>query len=231
MFKSDDFNELSALHRAILAAKYSDIPENDEIAGNPVLAGLANEIYDEMTKLRKHEEINSDVFEELRRITTRKGFRGQFRAAVMTARRDPVFMSSDGPDRLAMAKCYLSPFTCTESELKAFIDAVDGKGEEQTLEKLFRKHTFSSAQLLNCNYSFANSQLRLVFLLPDRRICDLYLSGVSVFSADGAENEEFAVLKKYDVSSRGGEKLSAELVSGGRTMKINVQAKKAEYWI
>ena len=115
MFKTDDFNELSALHRAILAAKYSDIPENDEIAGNPVLAGLANEIYDEITKLRKHEEINSDVFEELRRIMTRKGFRGQFRSAVMTARRDPVFMAAGDGDRLTMAKCYLSPFTCTES--------------------------------------------------------------------------------------------------------------------
>ena len=108
---------------------------------------------------------------------------------------------------------------------------MDGKGEEQTLEKLFRKHSFASSQLINCNYSFANSQLRLVFLLPDRRICDLYLSGVSVFSAEGMGNGDPAVLKRYDISSRGGEKISAELAAGGKIMKLRAEAKKAEYWI
>ena len=46
--KIDGKNEISVLHRALLAAKFSNLPENDELAGDPALAGVSNDIYEEM---------------------------------------------------------------------------------------------------------------------------------------------------------------------------------------
>lgn len=236
MIRIEDLQEISLLNKAINAAKFSGLPENDELAGDPTLAGLANRVYDEMSKHQDKKVLDEAALEELRRIKTSQGWRGQWRTAVMAARRDLLLKDASPEERISIAKCYLSPFTCKEGELRAFLDDVDGKTGEHDLEKLFRENTFSGARLIGCEYSFEKKHAHLVFMLTDRRVCDIYLSSVTSFSFDypdikDSEIPEMPVLKKHSVSSAKQNRIEAVFAGNSGKIKLSVEARNVDYWI
>ncbi len=232
MLKIDDPIELSELHRAILEAKFHPFPTDAAAAGSPVLAGVSNRIYDELS--RKQDKRSADIaaFQDLRRIKSQNGYRGQWRTAVMAARRDTVMRDAGYEDRIAFAKCYLSPFSCTDDELREFLDDVDGKTGEHDIGKLFTKNRFASAQMLDLAYSFGRKQAHLVFILKDMRVCDIYFSGVHRFeTVSEGEPPEIAVLKKFNASAGKTQKLEAVLEGGGSRLTLSVEADSADYWL
>lgn len=234
--KIDDRDELSVLHKALLAAKFSNLPENDELAGDPTLAGLSNRIYDEMGKYRDKDVINAAAYDEIRRIKSAGGFRGQWRTAVMAARRDPMFMSADPEERLSMAKCYLSPFTCKEGELRAFVDDVDGRTGEHDLGKLFKQKNFDSAVLIGMSYSISAKQVHLVFMLVNRKVCDIYMSGVKRFEVSSPDVQQsdvpdMPVVKKISASSGKTHRIDAALSSEHGKMTVSAESLAVDYWI
>ena len=236
MVRIDDLNEISVLNKAILAAKFSGQPENDELAADPTLAGLANRIYDDMSRRQDNKILDPAALEELRRIKTSQGYRGQWRTAVMAARRDFALSSASPEDRISMAKCYLSPFSCKEGELRAFLDDVDGKTGEHDLEKLFGGNSFYGAILLDADHELARNQAHLVFMLSDRKICDLYLSAVRRFDLHYPDNKNSAipgmpVLKKYNVSSAATQKFDGNFAGEHGKFTLSIEAMTADYWL
>lgn len=234
--KIDGKNEISLLHRALLAAKFSNLPENDELAGDPTLAGISNSVYDELGKYRDKEILNTAAYEELRRVKTAGAWRGQWRTAVMSARRDPVFMSAEHNDRISMAKCYLSPFTCTEGELRAFLDDVDGKTGDHDLGKVFKQHSFESAMLLGMSYNMSAKQAHIVFMLLSRKVCDIYLSGVKKFDVSdpdtaGSGVPDMPVVKRISASSGKTHKIDAAFDTKHGKMTLLAESFGVDYWV
>ena len=182
MIRIDDEKEIYLLNKAVQAAKFSGLPENDELAGDPTLAGLSNRVYDSTDKLQDKKVLDSAALAEIRRIKTSQGYRRQWRNAVITARRDIILSSASKEDRISIAKCYLSPFTCKEGELREFLDEVDGKTGNHDIGKLAAECDLGSAKLLDASYSFAGRQAHVVFRLKDSRICDIYFSDVTEFA-------------------------------------------------
>ena len=234
--KIDELDELSLLNKAILAAKFSDLPENDELAGSPTLAGLSNRVYDEMSSHSDKKILDKAALEELRRIKVSGSCRGQWRSAVMTARRDTVLRNASPEDRISLAKCYLSPFTCKEGELRAFLDEVDGKTGEHSLDKLFKTHEFKGSRLLDMGYSLAKKQAFLVFMLQSRKVCDIRLSGVVRFDvgcpgSDDSAEPDMPVLKKYSVSSSKNQRFEGSFEGISGKMSVAVEAASADIWL
>lgn len=236
MVRIEDLGEISLLNKAINAAKFSGLPENDELACDPTLAGLANRVYDEMSKHQDKKVLDEAALEELRRIKTSQGWRGQWRTAVMAARRDPLLRDATPEERISMAKCYLSPYSCKEGELRAFLDDVDGKTGEHDLEKLFRENSFTGARMIGCEYSFEKKFSHLVFMLADRRVCDIYLSAVTAFALDypdigNSDIPEMPLLKKHTVSSAKKHCIEAVLTGSSGKITLKIEAGSADYWI
>ncbi|MBO6229383.1 MAG: hypothetical protein J6O50_02360 [Ruminiclostridium sp.] len=233
MLKIDDFNELSALHKAVLAAKFGRTAD-DPLSGDPTFAGLANRIYDELAKHRDNKLIGADAYEELRRVKTSQGFRGQWRTAVMTARGDSSFMSADHASRIMLAKCYLSPFSCTDEELEQFISETDRVAGEKTVDRLFRENDFSGAMLFgcSCDYSGAGSA-HIVLGLKNRRTCDVFFSGVRAFriSREGDAGDDIPVLKKHITASGSIQKLDLSFAAGTGKEHIVIEADSVDYWV
>ncbi|MBQ9385043.1 MAG: hypothetical protein IJT87_12510 [Ruminiclostridium sp.] len=234
--KIDDIDEISLLNKALLAAKFSDHPENDELAGSPTLAGLSNRVYEEMSRHTDKKVLNEAALEELRRIKVSGNWRKQWRSAVLTARRDPMFMSAGPEDRASLAKCYLSPFTCKEGELRAFIDEVDGKTGEHSLDKLFKEHNFTGAKLLDARYSLAKKQAALVLMLSSRKVCDICFSGVKKFEMSSPKTNtgdipDMPALKRFGVSSASGQRFDGTFEGVSGKMILSVEALSVDCWL
>ena len=236
MIRIDDTAEISALHKAILAAKFSGVPENDELSGDPTLAGLSNRVYDAVSRQQDKTILDEAALQELRRIKTSQGYRKQWRTAVMAARRDPLMSSASPEERISMAKCYLSPFTCKEGELREFLDEVDGKVGEHDLGKLFGGNSFNGAMLLEAEYSFGKKQAHIVLMLTDRRVCDLYMSDIGRFEMSYPDEKssdvpEMPTVKKITASSGSTHKLDAVFAGRFGKMTLSAESNSVDYWL
>lgn len=240
MIKIDDFKELSALHRAILAAKFGTFPDPQyaEITASPVLAGVSNDIYDEMCRMQeKMLKGAGKDWQDWRRVKDSRGFRGQWRIAVMAARKDSFFMSASREDRIKSAKCFLSPFSCTEQELDEFLSAVDNKDRRQNLDALFKEYDFSGAPLYDYSHSYSNAvgDARLVLGEKKGGICDIFFSGVRTFrvSSEGESDpaDSLPTLKKHTVSSGSLQKFDASFGNEKCKLHIVIEADTVDYWL
>lgn len=241
MVKIDDFKELSALNKAIIAAKFATFPDPQyrEMTASPTLAGVSNEIYEEMCRMQeKILKGASKDWQDWRRVMTSQGLRGQWRIAVMTARKDAFFMSASREDKIKSAKCYLSPFTCTDEELDMFLDEVARKNGEQSIEKLFRENDFTAAPLYDYSYSCGNNEgdARVVLGKKKGGSCDIFFSGVRTFrvstEGEGNPSDSLLTLKKHTVSSGSLQKLDASFGNEeNKKLHIVIEADTVDYWL
>ena len=240
MIKIDDFKELSALHKAVLAAKFGTYPDPQyaDITASPILAGVSNDIYDEMCRMQeKMLKGAGKDWQDWRRVKDPRGFRGQWRIAVMAARKDRFFMSATRGDKIKSAKCYLSPFTCTEQELDEFLAAVEHADGGQKLENLFKEHDFAGAPLYDYSYSYSNAagDARLVLGEKKGGICDIFFSGVRTFrvstEGDSGSADSLPTLKKHTVSSGSLQKFDAAFDSEKCKLHIVIEADTVDYWL
>ncbi|MCR4781006.1 MAG: hypothetical protein K5876_07930 [Ruminiclostridium sp.] len=234
MFRTDDFNELSMLHKAVIAAKFSGAPADDELASDPTLAGVSDRIYDALAKEAEKRKSGPDEYwQDWRRINTSQGYRGQWRTAVIAARRDFMLQNAKPEERISIAKCYLSPFTCTEGELRAFLDEVDGKTGNHSLDELAKEHSFTGASLLGCSCELGGLA-HIVLMEKGGRVCDIFFSGVRSFelsSAKGMSPDTIDIVDKMTMSSGKTHKLEAVLSAGREKKKLCVEATSVDYWL
>ena len=174
----------------------------------------------------------SDYWEDWRRVNTSQGYRGQWRTAVIAARRDPVMQSASPEERLSIAKCYLSPFTCTDGELRAFLDEVDAKTGEHSLEKLFKEQNFSGSTMLDC--ALDTSGAHIVLMLKNTKVCDIFFSGIVRFELSAKSPAAAGGIDSVDrISASSGktQKLEASLICGRNKKSLVIEAESVDYWL
>lgn len=126
-FVIDDYNDLLNLHKALMEAKFHSDPENDCIAGSPIIARLMNQIVDILL------ENNSDIDSwriwrniKLQRIEEERigqiGFWGKM---VIAAKKDCIWTKCSYQKKMELSKIYLSPFTYDNQDLMDFINQVN----------------------------------------------------------------------------------------------------------
>lgn len=234
MFKTDNAAELSALHKSLLEAKFTLNPMNEEIPRSPIVADLSNRIYDELCREQEKKAKGSEAeWQEWRRIKSANGgYRGFWRTAVMSARGDLLFPNASPEDKRIIAKCLLSPFTCTEAEIDEFIAEADGTGVQKTLKMLAAEVALKGAELMKLEY-LDSDVVHMALWLTNRKTCDIFFSGIRRFSvtAGGKSTPVPAELGKFSVSSSNGESFSGTFSVGNAKKDIEISADRVDYWI
>ena len=224
MFSITDVNELSALHKAILEAKFSVTPQNEEIAASPVLAQVSNRLYDELCRMQEKKKSGVGLlWQEWRRIKNGDSYRGFFYDAVINARKDFIFLESDDDAKRTIAKCYLSPFTCLESEIDEFIEEVE-KNKAGSLSSL-DCGIFKNAVLMK-TVVVDEDTVELKLWLSNKKLCDIVFYGVTRFEikSEGKRNNMPLNLTKINISSDKGESFEGEFTTGAQKKKISITA-------
>ena len=224
MFTVSDEKELSVLHKAILEAKFSVTAQNEDIASSPILACVSNKLYDELCHIReKKNKEEGALFKELRRIKNGDSYRGFFYDSVINARRDFVFLESDENTKRTMAKCYLSPFTCYESELEEFIEEVE-KNEARSLKEL-NSADFKKATLMKL-IQIDEDTVEIKLWLTNKKLCDIVFYDVSgmEIKSKGKRNGLPLILDKITLKSDKEELFEADFSAGAQKKSIKISA-------
>lgn len=222
MFTLSDEQELSALHKAILEAKFSVTAQNEEISSSPLLANVSNKLYDELCNIRrKKNKDEGELFRELRRIKNGDSYRGFFYDAVINARRDFLFLDSDKDTKRSMAKCYLSPFTCYESELDEFIEEVE-KTEARSLRAL-NPADLKKAVLMKL-IQIDEDTVEIKLWLTSKKLCDIVFYDVSEteIRSKGKRNGMPLILDKVTLKSDKQQVFEADFSAGSQKKTIKI---------
>lgn len=224
MFTLSDEKELSVLHKAVLEAKFSVTAQNEELASSPILAGISNKLYDELCNIR--EKKNKDegaLFRELRRIKNGDSYRGFYYDAVINARRDFIFLDSDEETKHSIAKCYLSPFNCYESELGEFVAEVE-KTEARSLKELNPSDLKKAALMKLIQIDEDTVEIKL--WLTSKKLCDIVFYNVSGMEirSKGKRNGMPLILEKVTLKSDKEEVFEADFSAGAQKKSIKISA-------
>ena len=231
MLKFDDINEVSALHKALVEAKFSHCPINGEIAGSPIIADISNRVYDELCEMQeKRKKGAGKDWQNWRRIKTEKGYRGFRRTAVMSARKDLRLKEAAQAEKRAIAKCYLSPFTCTESGIDEFLDEVENGSAGKSIKALFKENDFKNASLIR-SFCIDEASAQLTLWLSCGKVCDIFFTGLKRFEINSDCSTESWTLSKFSVSSGKEESFEGTFTSGKSRKTVRISAEKVDYWI
>ncbi len=139
MFISNDYNELIALHRALIEAKFRINPNDELIAGSPIIADLSNRIVKELIELelKKNDDAESKWMKWLSINKCDNPFEKYddvsninilsltpWEIALINAKKDIRWNISTYQEKEQMVKNYLSPFICTDSQVEEFINII-----------------------------------------------------------------------------------------------------------
>lgn len=224
MFTVSDENELSALHKAILEAKFSVTPQNEDIASSPILANVSNRLYDELCRVQeKKNKGEGDLWQVLRRIKNGDSYRGFFYDAVINARKDFIFLDSDGETKRSMAKCYLSPFLCYESELDEFVAEVE-KTKARSLKEINPSDLKKAALMKLIQIDEDTVELKL--WLTSKKLCDIVFYNVSDMEirSKGKRNGMPLVIDKITLKTDKEEIFEADFSAGAQKKSIKISA-------
>jgi hypothetical protein len=118
--KFDDYYRLLALHRALMEAKFCEVPNDLPVSGSPFVAEVANEVVEALSLWKKAE--GDSGWEEWRRIDPS---RREWRIAVLRAASGESWAKLDQTTKEKLGRNLLSPFTFDDALLADFIKAVD----------------------------------------------------------------------------------------------------------
>jgi len=113
-----DYYSLVNLHKALLEAKFHPVPENELVAGSPLVADIYIQVRDLLMGSDR-----GDQWREWFRLQNHPDRRDQ---AVAAMKKHRGWGRAGREDKARIARSYLAPFLFTEEELRAVIAAVDG---------------------------------------------------------------------------------------------------------
>lgn len=140
MFVLNDYNDLLALHRALIEAKFRINPNDELIARSPIIADLCNRVVKELIELELKTDDNAELkwikwlsisecdnpFEKYDNDLTDTNilFLTPWEIALINAQKDMRWSISSYEEKEQMVKEYLSPFICTDSQIEKFINII-----------------------------------------------------------------------------------------------------------
>ena len=135
-----DYFELLALHKTILEAKFSTEPNDDSISGSPLVADICNRVVDEIILIeQKRDNDSKERWTEWLKITNHMPVDNSeydnadmqsmnmltfWEAAIANAKKDERFFLVSPEEKMQLARCYLSPFICSDDEIGFFVNSV-----------------------------------------------------------------------------------------------------------
>lgn len=112
----DNYYDLLNLHKALLEAKFHQNPDNENVAGSPIIARISNDILDLLDlyelKYNKSNKVNS--WKEWRKISNHRFYKER---AINRIVQCEEWNNLDESGKKQTIMNYLSPFTCTDNQL------------------------------------------------------------------------------------------------------------------
>lgn len=116
-------SDLLNLHKALLEAKFHMTPENELVAGSPVVANIYIQIRDLLI-----ESDRSGQWKDWFLLKNRPDRRGQAIALMQRSKRRDRWEQMTLEEKRKFARNYLAPFLFDEEELENVIAEADGGG-------------------------------------------------------------------------------------------------------
>ena len=125
-FEQFDYYDLLNLHKALMEAKFHDNPDNEDIAGSPIIAKIMNEIVDVLSDIDPHAN-NGDI-QRWRKLANHINFeKGIYSKTLVKVSKDKLWKNYTKEQKIKATKNYFSPFIATEEEIETFIQTIDSK--------------------------------------------------------------------------------------------------------
>lgn len=113
-----DYYGLLNLHKALLEAKFHTMPDNELVAGSPIVADLYIQVRDLLIESEKGSEWK-DWFQ----LSNRPDRKEQ---AIILMKRDRIWNKAAHDEKSKITRAFLAPFIFSEEELENVIAEVDG---------------------------------------------------------------------------------------------------------
>ena len=113
-----DYYELLNLHKALLEAKFHTMPDNELIAGSPIIAGIHIQIRELLIKSDR-----GSAWKEWFLLRNRPDYRHR---AILLMKNGKAWTVASTDKKREIASSYLAPFLFEETELLDVIAAADG---------------------------------------------------------------------------------------------------------
>lgn len=113
----NDYYSLVSIHKSLLEAKFNLAPDNEDISGSPLVAG----VYDEVISLLLQSEKGAE-WEQWLQLKNRPDYR---KRAVLRMKESNRWANASLEVKKEIAQNYLTPFTFLEDELEDVIKEVD----------------------------------------------------------------------------------------------------------
>lgn len=112
------------LHKALIEAKFHLNPDNWEVSGSPFVAQVCNDITELLIQYERNTK-GSDKWSEWLRLGNRPDYRDRILHRMSDC---PNWCSTDLETKKKLARNYISPFTCTDTELDELISDFESNG-------------------------------------------------------------------------------------------------------
>ncbi len=113
-------NELLALHRALLEARFCDVPNDPDVSASPILASIHARVIETLIQTASPEKATS-----WKHWLAISQSRREWRVAVQRAADHSRWGRFTLAEKLEMARTLLTPFDIAESDLVGFVGEAD----------------------------------------------------------------------------------------------------------
>ena len=120
-FVLDDYYDILNLHKGLLEARFHDNPSNYYVAGSPILA----KIHVELIQLLKEIELSKNGREGWSEWVLLKNQSHYKNQAINAIKQDSNWSNYDMNRKIEIAKAYIAPFECDETDLILLINEIN----------------------------------------------------------------------------------------------------------
>lgn len=118
-------NELLALHRGLMEARFCEVPNDPDVSGSPILSEIHRKLVEVIVA---GETVRST--EQWRQWLQLSDDRREWNVALDRAIHSTRWKGLDGDEKRKLALDLLSPFDVSEAGLMSFVSAVDARREK-----------------------------------------------------------------------------------------------------
>lgn len=118
-------DELLALHKALIEAKFHPEPENTLISGSPFIADICNRVVDALIEIESLK--NPSKYEGWMLWLNIKNQKNFWERAIKYAQESNFWNKLTINEKKRYVKCLLSPFKFEETDITIFINEVETK--------------------------------------------------------------------------------------------------------
>jgi hypothetical protein len=123
VFSIDSYDELLALQRALMEAKFSESPHNPAVQGSALLSSTSNHVFEALIamEISKEGEIARAKWQEWRQLTPE---RREYKIVQAKLRSESAWKSWRSPEQVKYVQDLISPLQVNEEIIDTLLDSV-----------------------------------------------------------------------------------------------------------